>query len=221
MPDLIAVYEKAHPEIKISPTYGASGKFYEQIKNGAPFDLFLSADAALPEKLIEASQAEKADFFLYAVGHLVVWVSKTSALDFDGKGMQALLDPTVKKIAIANPAHAPYGRAAVAAMQKLGVYEAVQDRMVLGENVVQAAQFAETGAADAALIGLSVALAPKMMERGRYWEVPSDAFPKLEQGGVVLREAKNAAEARKFRDWLRTEEVRAVLKKYGFALPEA
>ena len=220
-PELIALYETGHPEVKIGATYGASGKFFEQFKNGAPFDLFLSADASFPRKLIEMGKGDEGDFFMYAVGHLVVWVQKTSALDVQTRGMQVLLNPSVKKIAIANPEHAPYGRAAVAAMQNAGVYEAVKNRLVLGENVVQAAQFVETGAADVGIIGLSLALAPKLQEKGKYQEIPQESFPKLEQGGLVLRDAKNAIEARKFRDWLQTLEAREILKKYGFVLPSS
>lgn len=218
-PELIGLYEAGQPGVKVGVTYGASGKFFEQLKNGAPFDLFLSADAFFPRKLIEMGKGDEGDFFMYAVGHLVVWVQKTSALDVRAQGMQVLLDPSVKKIAIANPDHAPYGRAAVAAMQNVGVYDASKVRLVLGENVVQAAQFVETGAADVGIIGLSLALAPKMLEKGRYWEIPQNLFPKLEQGGLVLRDAKNAAEARKFRAWLQTLAAKEILRKYGFVLP--
>lgn len=220
LPELAKVYEAAHPGVKISASFGSSGKFYEQINQGAPFDLFLSADASFPRKLIEAGKGVEGDFFLYAVGHLVVWVPKTSPLAVTEKGIQVLLDPLVKKIAIANPEHAPYGRAAVAAMQKLGVYEAVKDRLVLGENVAQAAQFVQTGAADVGIIGLSLALGAKMQAEGKYAEIPLEAFPKLEQGGLILPGGKNAAGARAFKNWLRGGEARKILQSHGFALPD-
>ncbi|MEO7933073.1 MAG: molybdate ABC transporter substrate-binding protein [Chthoniobacterales bacterium] len=219
LPELIAQYQTTHPDVKIGPTYGASGKFYEQLKNGAPFDLFLSADAAFPRKLIADGLASESDFFLYGTGHLVLWVPKNSPLDLPKQGIRALLDPSVKKIAIANPDHAPYGRAAVAALRSLGVYDAVKDRLVLGENVVQAAQFVQTGAAEAGLIGLSLALAPKLQAEGRYWEIPSDAYPRLEQAGILLRNAPNAPDAREFKLWLQTPEAQIVWKKAGFTLP--
>lgn len=217
-PELIAQYEAAHPEVKIGATYGSSGKFYEQIRNGAPFDLFLSADAAFPKKLIGDGKAAESDFFFYGIGRLVVWVRKTSTLDLGKKGIGVAVDSAVKKIAIANPEHAPYGRAAVAALQKLGLYNAVKDKLVLGENVVQAAQFAETGAADIGLIGLSLALAPRLQSEGKYVEVPLDSYPKLEQGGVVLATA-NIEETRKFKASLESDATRIILQKYGFALP--
>ena len=216
-PQLIADYEAAHPGVKIDATYGSSGKFYEQIRNGAPFDFFLSADAGFPQKLIVEGKASKDDFFLYAIGHLVVWVRKDSPLDLK-KNIGVTVDSAVEKVAVANPDHAPYGRAAVAALQKLGFYDAVKDKLVLGENVVQAAQFAETGAADVGLIGLSLALAPRMQAEGKYVEVPLDAYPTLEQGGVVLATA-NIDETRKLKAWLQSDATRIIFQKYGFALP--
>ncbi|HEX8372824.1 MAG TPA: molybdate ABC transporter substrate-binding protein [Chthoniobacterales bacterium] len=217
-PDLIALYEKDHPGIQIRPTYGSSGKFYEQLKNGAPFDLFLSADAAFPRKLIEAGLGAESDLFRYAIGYLVLW-TPNSSLDLAGKGMELLRDPKVKKIAIANPEHAPYGRAAVAAMQKLGVYDAVKDKLVLGENVVQAAQFVETGAAEVGLIALSVALA-RLKARGKYQEVPEEAYPKLEQAGLTLLGSPHATRARAFGAWLQTPTARVIWKQHGFGAPE-
>ncbi len=219
LPDLIQLYTASHPGTNIGTTYGSSGKFFAQIQNGAPFDLFLSADAAFPRKLIEAGQGDEADFFLYAIGRIVVWTPKNSPLDFQKTGIQSLLNPSVKKIAIANPEHAPYGRAAVAAMQKLGVYDQVKDRLVLGENVVQAAQFVQTGAAEAGFLALSLALADPLKKEGQYWEVPLDTYPKLEQGGVVLKQGPHAVEARQFSLWLRGSEALPIWKKYGFELP--
>ncbi len=219
LPDLIQLYSTSHPGTNIGTTYGSSGKFFAQIQNGAPFDLFLSADASLPRKLIEAGQGDEADFFLYAIGRIVVWTPKNSPLDFQKNGLQSLLDPSVKKIAIANPEHTPYGRAAVAALQKLGVYDQVKDRLVLGENVVQAAQFVQTGAAEAGFLALSLALADPLKKEGQYWEVPLDAYPKLEQGAVVLKQGPHAVDARQFSLWLRGSEALPLWKKYGFELP--
>src|SRR5262249_45950342 len=152
--------------------------------------------------------------FLYAVGHLVVWVPKDSAVDLEGKGTKALLDDRVRKIAIANPNHAPYGRAAEAALKKLGVYEKVKGKIVNGENVAQAAQFVEAGWADAGVIALSLALSPAMQNKGRYWEVPQDAFPRLEQGGVILSWAQDRKAAETLRDFLSGEKGKAVLKRF-------
>jgi molybdate transport system substrate-binding protein len=217
--ELAAAFQKQNPGIKVTPTYGSSGNFFAQLSNDAPFDLFLSADTDYPRKLVEQGKAVKGSEFVYAVGHLVVWVPASSKLDVAKLGMRALTDPAAKKVAIANPKHAPYGRAAEAAMKKLGVYDEVKDRLVLGENVAQAAQFAESGAADVGVIALSLALAPTMRDKGRYAEVPLDAYPRLAQGGVLLSWAKDREAAEALRDFLTSAEGRAILNQYGFLPP--
>jgi molybdate transport system substrate-binding protein len=213
--DLIAAFQKDRPDIKIQPTYGSSGNFYAQLFQRAPFDLFLSADIAYPNKLIEAGLALPDSKFMYAVGKLVLWAPTNSGL-VPAKGIEILKDPSVKKIAIANPEHAPYGKAAVAAMQKLGVYEAVKTKLVYGENIAQAAQFVESGAADAGLIALSLALAPPMKAKGGWWEIPQDAYARLEQGGVILSWARNPELARQFKEFLLSDPGGQILRRYGF-----
>jgi molybdate transport system substrate-binding protein len=219
--DVVADFRKDHPEHDVKVTYGSSGVLYSQIDNGAPFDLFLSADVKFPRQLIEQGKAEKDSLFLYAIGHVVVWVPKGSKLEITQLGAKALLDPTVRKVSIANPDVAPYGAAALAALKSLGLHESLKSKLVLGENVAQAAQFIEAGAADAGLISLSLALSPKMKDAGRYWEVPKDAYPKLEQAGVIRRGAVNAAGAKQLKEYIRSPAGRAVLQRYGFALPES
>lgn len=218
--DIAEGFAKAHPGIEVKTTFGSSGNLCAQIENGAPFDLFLSADMSYPAKLIKAGKADPGTTFLYATGHLVVWVPAGSKIDVASRGIQSLLDPAAKKIAIANPEHAPYGRAAVAALKSLGVYEQVQSRLVLGENVAQAAQFVQAGAADIGVFALSLALAPPMRDKGRFWEVPVAAYPKMEQGGVVLAAAKHRDEALRFRAWMSSAESAKILRAYGFVLPE-
>lgn len=218
--DLLTGFRTDHPEYDVKPTYGSSGKFFSQIDNGAPFDVFLSADVRFATQLIDKGRAEKNSVFLYAVGHIVVWVPKDSKINVEQLGIQALLDPGIHKIAIANPKVAPYGRAAVAALKKLGVYDAVSPKLVLGENISQTAQFIQTGAADIGIIALSLALAPTMKDQGRYWSVPPDAFPRMEQAGVILSKAKNPEGATALKEYLSTAKAQAVLKAYGFDLPE-
>jgi molybdate transport system substrate-binding protein len=201
-------------------TYGSSGQLCAQIENGAPFDLFLSADMRYPRRLVASGAARPQSLFAYALGRIVVWVPAASALDIGTRGIGALVDPGVRRIAIANPAHAPYGQAAVAALRSLRVYDQVADRLVLGENVAQAAQFVESGAADAGIIALSLALAPPLRAKGRYWEVPADAFPRLEQGGVILKAAGDAAQTQALCDLLRSPRGRAILQRYGFISPD-
>jgi molybdate transport system substrate-binding protein len=217
--DVASEFEKKHPGIKVTVTYGSSGNFFTQLSNKAPFDLFLSADIDYPHKLIESGLAVKDSEFLYAVGQIVVWVPSSSKLDLDRLGIEAVADPSVRKLAIANPKHAPYGRAAEAALKKLGVYDKVKDRLVLGENIAQTAQFVESGSADVGVIALSLALAPAMRDKGRYWTVPFDAYTRLEQGGVILEWAKDRKAAEALRAFMTADEGRAILKRHGFRLP--
>ena len=218
LPQLVEAYtKKTGQTVKLS--FGASGNLTNQIRNGAPFDVFFSADEEYPQQLITEGLASSNTLYRYAVGRLVLWVPNNSPLDLPKLGMQALLDPTVKKISIANPATAPYGRAAAAALRHFGIYDQVSNRLVLGENVAQAAQFVESGNAQAGLIALSHALAPAMKDKGRYWTVPLDAYPTLNQAAVVLSRSKQRDAARKFLDFLRSPEALSLLSRYGFSLP--
>src|SRR5262249_3795660 len=150
------------------------------------FDIFFSADVAYPTKLIEAGLGLADSKFSYAVGRVGILATTNSTIDPAKLGIKALQEPSVRKIAIAHPEHAAYGKAAVAAMQKLGVYEAVKSKLVFGENIAQTAQFVESGPADIGIIALSLVVAPAMKDKGRYWEIPLDAYPRLEQGGLIL-----------------------------------
>ena len=212
-------FRRSNPEVSLKIAYGSSGNFFAQLSNRAPFDIYFSADIDYPRKLIAAGLALKETEFSYAIGRIVVWVPAGSGLDVERLGIESLVDPSVRKIAIANPKHAPYGRAAVAAMRNLGVYERAEGRLVLGENISQTAQFVETGAADIGIIALSSAVSPAMKGKGRFWAVPLDAYPRLEQGGVVLSWARDKDAAMRLRDSVTRGEGRAVLKKYGFNLP--
>jgi len=211
---LATVVTARDPGLDVTVTYGSSGQFLQQIVNGAPFDLYLSADLAYPQELVDMGRATPDDLFPYAVGRLVLWVPEGSELD-PSQGLTTLL--RADRIAIANPEHAPYGRAAVAAMRGAGVYDRVSSRLVLGENVSQAAEFVTTGNADAGLVALSLVLSDPVREVGTWWEVPADSFPRLDQGGVVLRDS---AGARAVRDALLSPEGQAIMQRYGFTLPE-
>jgi molybdate transport system substrate-binding protein len=217
--DLIKKFEESHPDIKVEVTYGASGKFFTQLSNRAPFDVFLSADVGYPRRLIENGLAAKEDEFIYAVGHIVVWVPSGSPIDVQKLGKEALLHPSVQKIAIANPRVAPYGRAAEAALRRLKVYERVKDRLIQGESVAQAAQFVQSGAAQIGIIPLALARAPELKD-GRFWEVPAAAYPRMEQGGIILSWAKDRQAAEALRAFLTGAEGRAILRRYGFSAPE-
>ena len=217
LPEVAATYTKK-TGMAVKLVFGSSGNLTSQIRNGAPYDVFMSADEEYPRQLIAEGLAAQNTLYRYAVGRLVLWVPAESPLDMSKLGMMALLDPSVKKIAMANPAHAPYGRAAEAALRHFGIYDQVSSRLVLGENVSQAAQFVESGNAQAGLIALSHALAPALKDKGRYWTVPLDAYPTLNQAAVVLSKSKQQDAARKFLEFLRSPESSSLLASYGFSL---
>ena len=219
LPPILEQFEKA-TGIHAEATYQASAVLTTQIQNGAPFDVFFSADMDYPRQLIAAGQADGATLYRYAVGRLVLWVPKDSPLDVEHKGMDVLLDPSVKKISIANPQHAPYGRAAAAALKHYGLYEKVSDRLVLGENISQAAQFVESGNAQVGFVALAHAIAPAMQGKGKYWVVPADTYPALDQGVVLISHSAHKQDAAAFLDYVKSGEAAAVLRRYGFSLPE-
>jgi molybdate transport system substrate-binding protein len=217
--EVAANYQK-RTGVTVNLSFGASGALTQQIQNGAPFDIFFSADMEYPRQLIAAGQAENATLYRYAVGQLVLWVPKDSPLDVEHKGLDVLLDPSVKKVAMANPQHAPYGRAAAAALKHYGIYEKVSDRLVLGENVAQAAQFVESGNAQAGFVALSHATAPAMQGKGKYWVVPAEAHPALDQGVVLISHSPHQKDAEAFLRFVKTEEAADLLRRYGFTSPD-
>ncbi len=218
LPDLAAQYEK-QTGTKLAVTYGSSGNFVAQIQNGAPFDLFLSADIYYPHQLAVAQLAEVSSLQVYAVGHLVLWLPPDSPLD-PSAGLKALLDPRIQKIAIANPDHAPYGRAAIAILREAGLYDQLKPKLVFGENIAQAAQFVQTGSAQAGLLAHSLTFSPAM-KSGKFWTIPADKYPPVEQAAVLLTVSSNREAAISFLAFLRTPTARATLERYGFFLPPA
>ncbi len=218
LPQIVDIYtKKTGQPVKLS--FGASGNLTTQIRNGAPFDVFFSADEEYPQQLIAEGLAVNNTLYRYAVGRLVLWVPNDSPLDLSNLGIKALLEPSVKKISIANPATAPYGRAAAATLRHFQVYDQVSSKLVVGENISQAAQFVESGNAQAGLIALSHALAPAMKDKGRYWTVPLDAYPTLNQAAIVLSKSKQQDAARMFLEFLHSPEATSLLASYGFSLP--
>ncbi len=217
MQDLAAQFEK-QTGTKVIVTYGSSGSFFAQLQNGAPFDLFFSADITYPQKLEGADLAEAGTLHKYAVGRIAIWTPADTRVDVTRDGWKTLLDARVQKIAIANPEHAPYGRAAVAALQKAGIYETVEIKLVYGENVSQAAQFVQSGNAQAGIVAMSLAVSPGMKD-GKRWEIPADMHPPIEQAAVVLKSAANKVGARAFLEFVNSETGRAALAKYGFTFP--
>ncbi|MCI0352069.1 MAG: molybdate ABC transporter substrate-binding protein [Acidobacteriales bacterium] len=215
IPEIVAGFEKqTGATVKVS--LGSSGNFTAQIQNGAPFDVFMAADVGYPRTLIQAGLADPATLYVYGSGRIVVWVPEGSELDFERGGMRVLLDSRVKKVAIANPQHAPYGRAAMASLNYYSLDSALKQKLVLGENISQAAQFVQSGNADAGIVALSLVVAPAMREKGKYWLIPESSYPPLEQAAVALKSASDPALARAFVDYLRSPAVVELLRQYGF-----
>jgi molybdate transport system substrate-binding protein len=200
-------------------SFGSSGNFLSQIQNGAPFDMFFSADIGYPKKLEAAGLVEPGTLYEYAVGKLVLWVPSASVLDLK-RGLAVLTDPSVHKIAIANPEHAPYGRAAVAAMKHEGVYDRVSSKLVMGENISQTAQFVQSGNADIGILALSLAVAPNLKEKGRYELVPATDYPPIEQAAVVIMSSKKKETAKQFLTFIKTPAIVSLMSDYGFTVPE-
>jgi molybdate transport system substrate-binding protein len=215
----IAASFKKQTGITVKLSFGASGALTQQIQNGAPFDLFFSADMDYPKQLADAGQAEASSLYRYAVGGLVLWVPADSPLDVEHKGMNVLADPAVKKIAIANPQHAPYGRAAVAAMKHVQLYDQVSDRLVMGENISQAAQFVESGNAQVGFVALAHVTSSAMQGKGKYWQIPTEAYPPLDQGLVIISRSRRKKQAAAFVEYIKSPGAAKVFSRYGFTLP--
>lgn len=220
MEEMIQEFHKDHPEIIVKVSYGSSGNFYSQLSNQAPFDLFFSADIRYPRKLSDQGLILPGTEFLYGVGQLVLWVPKSSSIDVERFKLEAVRNESVHHIALANPKHAPYGKAAEAALRSAGLWESSQSKIVLGENVSQALQFIQSGNAEIGIVALSLALAPGIKDQGRYWQIPLDTYPRLEQGGVILKWTKAPEAAQNLRGFVMGSKGRSVLKRYGFYLPE-
>jgi molybdate transport system substrate-binding protein len=218
--EIATAYAKEHTGIEPPQvTYGSSGTLYSQIVNGAPFDVFLSANLEYPRRLAEGDKVEGGTVVTYAAGRLALWVPAKSPIDIERVGIAAVADPRVTHVSIANPAHAPYGQAAEAAMRAANVYETAKPKLVLGENVAQALQFVQSGAADIGIVALALTRSPEASAAGRAASVPDDLYPRMDQGAAVVR-TERSDQGRDFQRFLTTEAARDVLVRYGFAVPE-
>ena len=211
-------FEKATGnQVKLS--FGSSGNFFTQIQNGAPFDVFFSADLDYCKKLESLGLTTPGSLYEYAVGKIVLFAPADSKLDLN-KGLGVLLDPAIHKIAIANPEHAPYGRAAVAALKHENLYDKVSPKFVLGENISQAATFVSSGAAEVGIVALSLALAPSMKDKAKYAEVPGENYPAIAQGAVILKSSPQQTTANQFLEFVKSPEILKLLQSYGFSTPK-
>jgi molybdate transport system substrate-binding protein len=216
LPDIATRFEQETGH-HLALTFGSSGNFFMQIANGAPFDVFLSADVDYPRRLEQSGAAERGTLREYATGRLVLWVRNDAGVDVR-QGLAALGADRVRHVAIANPEHAPYGRAAVAALRHEQLYDTLRSKLVFGENISQTAQFAQSGSADAGLIALSLALSPALRESGSYFEIPESWHPPIVQAAIVLSSSRAKAAARQFVDYLSAAETIRTLRAYGFAI---
>lgn len=214
LPEIVARFGRAVGEPP-RVSFGSSGNFVAQIQNGAPFDVFLSADDTYVTQLVSSGHADGSTAAVYASGRLALWSRGDKGVILSA-GLTSLTDGRIKRIAIANPVHAPYGRAAVDALRRAGLYERVKHRLVLGENVAQAAQFAQTGNADVAIIALSLTLTPAMQRAGGAVEVPASAFSPIRQTAVVLTRSAQADLARRFVQFLGQPDIALLLRRSGF-----
>jgi molybdate transport system substrate-binding protein len=218
LPPILMEFQQA-TGIHAEATYQASAMLTTQIENGAPFDVFLSADLSYPKRLLDAGLADTAGSadsstpITYAKGTLVLWERKDSQLP--PPSLDLLRDANLKRLAIANPDRAPYGRAAVAALNSLKLYDALKPRLVTAENIAQTAQFAESGNADAGLISLTSALAPQLSNSGSYFVIPRNLYPPIEQGMVIVSKTTQRSAAHKLLDFLLSPPVQAQLAKSG------
>lgn len=213
-------FKRTHPDLDLRVTTAASGTLFAQIKNGAPFDVFLSADVDYPHRLVAERQGDPATLRTFATGRLVLWTTRND-LDLSDLATAAR-HPGLNKLAIAQPATAPYGRAAEAALEHAGVLAAVRPRIVYGESITQTAQFVETGNADAGLVALSLVLSPKLARLGRWREIPPAHYARVSLGHALvltLRGASNPA-ARRYLDFIASEPAKKILRDFGYATPE-
>lgn len=219
-PELAAGFEeqqRQNGKVKVEPIFSSSGNLFSQISNGAPFDLYLSADLRYAERLADNGRVRKSNVFVYATGRLAVYATEDS-LSLDSRDLSVVSDPRIRRVAIAHPDHAPYGRAAVETLRNSGLYDAVSSKLVLGESVMQAAQFVESGAADLGIVALS--LVKRSKARGKHWVVPKELHSPIVQGGAILAaEEPKASVAKAFVDYLLGEEGQKLLRSYGFDPP--
>lgn len=215
--ELNADFQRGHTNVTVKVTVGSSGNFFAQIQRDAPFDVFLSADRHYPEELARAGKADGKSLMPYAVGRIVLWTVKTNLAVTSG--LTVLTNAAVRKVAIANPKHAPYGRAAKSALERASVWSAAQGKLVIGENIAQTAQFVQTGNVDAGIVALSLVSAPKLKNAGSWWLVPEELHPRLEQAAILTRRGETNAAARLYLDFLGSDAGRAILSRYGFQRP--
>jgi len=213
--ELLVEFKQTHPNDNVEVIYGSSGKFHTQIRQGAPFDLYFSADIEFPRLLAKAGFAAS-EVVPYAVGRIVLW---SATQDASKMTLTSLIDPGIKRIAIANPKHAPYGMRAVEALKQSGLWDKLEPKLVYGDNIAHTAQFVQTGNAQVGIIALALALNPALANKGGYWLIPDELHAPLEQGFIITKRAEKNRLAKQFAAHIKSKHAREVMTKYGFVLP--
>lgn len=215
MDEIVASFKQTNAEDDVEVIYGSSGKFHTQIRQGAPYDLYFSADIAFPRALGQAGLAAS-EVKPYAFGRIVLW---SAGMDASKMTLESLLDEKVTCIAIANPRHAPYGKRAEEALRAARLWEKVEPKLVYGENIAHTAQFVQSGNAQVGIIALALAVNPELSGKGGYWLIPDELHEPLEQGFIITKRAAGNVLAQRFSDYMVSNPARAVMRKYGFVLP--
>jgi molybdate transport system substrate-binding protein len=213
--EIVTAFQQAHSADLVDVIYGSSGKFHTQIQQGAPYDLYFSADIAFPRALAKAGFAAS-EVKPYAIGRIVLWSTTLNARQMT---LSSLTDANIARVAIANPRHAPYGKRAEEALRATGLWDKVGPKLVYGESIAHAAQFVQTGNAQVGVIALALAVSPELASKGGYWLIPERLHQPLEQGFIITRRAESNALAQRFADYMDSNAARAVMRKYGFVLP--
>lgn len=209
-----ADFEKATGH-KAKPAFGSTGRFYAQIKNGAPFEVLFSADDETPAKLAQEGLADPMSRFTYAIGSLVLWSSKPAFVDANGA---VLKSGKFNKLAIANPKTAPYGRAAIETLTKMGLLSAVESKFVQGENIAQTFQFAQTGNADLGFVALSQVMKDGKVTEGSAWQVPAHMHEPIRQDVILLNSGRGNPAAGALLKYLKTDKAKAVIRSFGYGV---
>ncbi|HTO02902.1 MAG TPA: molybdate ABC transporter substrate-binding protein [Opitutus sp.] len=216
--ELTTAFRVVEPQVAITVATGASGSLVAQIQNGAPFDVFLSADLIYPQSLVDRGHANAKTLTTFATGRLVLWTTKT-AIKL-GSIEDVLRNRTVRRIAVANPDTAPYGHAAKSVLEQLGLWNEVQPKVVLGETITQTAQFVETGNADVGFVALSLVLSPKLKNRGQWMAVPHALYSPVAQGAVITRKGSRNAAAARFLRFLHSDAAREIFIRFGYQVTD-
>lgn len=215
--ELNSQFKKQYPNLEIKVTTGASGNFFAQIQQNAPYEVYLSADVIYPQQLVDKQLADAKTLSIYARGQAVLWTNNKN-IDLN-QGLSVLTQTNIKRIAIANPEHAPYGQAAKAALQQAKMWQAIQPKLVLGENIAQTLQFVQTQNADVGVVALSLLRAPQLAGQGQYWLIPTHFYPPLEQAMVVTKRGKNNPLAYDYLKFIKSPSAQKILADYGFLAP--